>query len=131
MSLINDATGRNAADAVNSRRAHTVSFRTTVAVGESAEVVAGDTPPDGVKTRPELTVPISPGPALTDTVLYEDPAVPDRRYYLPRYRWPKRPCRDASSIGSRCGGVDQQWAFTVVLEKFPAAEIELEARTAP
>ena len=130
MSLINDATGRNAADAVNSRRPHTVSFRTTVAVGESAEVVAGDTPPDGVKTRPELTVPISPGPALTDTVLYEDPAVPDRRYYLPRYRLAEETVSGRQQYRLALRRRGPQWAFTVVLEKFPAAEIELEARTA-
>ncbi|MFN2164693.1 MAG: hypothetical protein ACK2U9_00350, partial [Anaerolineae bacterium] len=37
-------------------------------------------------SRDQLTVPISPAPEPTDTLLFEDPANPAKKYYLPRYR---------------------------------------------
>jgi len=122
--------GRRPGDAIASRRANTISFLTTIVSGGAAEAVPEDAPPGGVKTRPELTVPICAGATLTDTVLYEDPAVPDRHYYLPRYRVAEETVsgRQQYRIALRRRG--QQWAFTVVLEKFPSAEIQLDARSA-
>jgi hypothetical protein len=90
MSLTNNVPGRRADEAIGSRSTNTISFRITLVAGRGAEAVAEDTSPGGVKTRPELTVPISGGPALPDTVLYEDPAVPDRDRQHPgtRHRHP-------------------------------------------
>src|SRR5689334_15544103 len=110
--------------------AATISFRITVGPGRTAEAAAEDTAPGGVKTRPELTVPISGGPELSDTVLYEDAAAPDRHYYLPRYRVAEETVSGRQQYRIALKRRGQQWAFTVVLEKFPAAEIALDARTA-
>ena len=87
MSPTDNVPGEQTDEAAVGRAAKTISFRITVGPGRTAEAVAEDTVPGGVKTRPELTVRISGGPELTDTVLYDDAAVPGQSSAaFPRYR---------------------------------------------
>ena len=63
-----------------------VSHEITVRVADLPQPLLADVSPGGLKTRPELTMPIRPGAEFSDTVLYEDAATPERKFYLPRYR---------------------------------------------
>src|SRR4051812_3607227 len=62
------------------------SHEITVRIDDLPQGLLADVSPGGLKTRPELTIPIRPGTQFSDPVLYEDAARPEQEFYSPRYR---------------------------------------------
>jgi hypothetical protein len=75
--------------------------------------------------RGSLTVPVSPVPNPNDTTLFEQPADPGQKLYLPRYRIVDLPPQQVFLAQGA-----QDWTLAVDLETFPAPEIEAAAATA-
>jgi hypothetical protein len=73
--------------------------------------------------RDQLSVPVSPSKALSDTVLYEDPANPALRYYLPRYRIGEQTVSGRQQFRLALEQGSQGGRLIAHLEKFPAPEI--------
>lgn len=69
--------------------------------------------------REAVTVPISPAPEPTDTILFDDPADAAKKYYLPRYRLREQAGRYEIGI---VAAPDGTWRLSIGLERFPAAE---------
>src|SRR5262245_55844138 len=111
---------------------HTESLQLTVPVlAMAASPFADDrVAPGSLKTRRELSTPKSPLPELSDSILYEDPANPDQKYYLPRYRLAEEVVSGKTQYRIALKKRAAKWALSVGLEKFPAPEIQLDARTA-
>lgn len=80
---------------------------------------------DGVP-RSQIQVPISPAPDITDEMLFEDPAQPTKKFYLPRYKVATDHQRYQISFRQD----DKGWSFTVHLTKFPAPSIAAAAGSA-
>ena len=72
--------------------------------------------------RDQIKVPIAPTDAPDDGSLYEDPASPERRYYLPRYRV----AQDDERYRIALLEVDPGWRLEIDLEKFLAPELAEE-----
>ncbi len=75
--------------------------------------------------RNQITVPICPSSTVTDEVLFEAPATATK-FYLPRYRVAERNQQVQISLAPS----PQGWGLTIHLEKYPAAAIQEQARTA-
>lgn len=77
--------------------------------------------------RETVTVPISPVPEPTDTVLFEDPADASKKFYLPRYRLREQGGRYEIGITAAQDGT---WRLSIGLERFPAPELGAAAQGA-
>lgn len=87
--------------------------------------------PDKDYLRAELDVPVCPVEELSDSVLYEDPQNAASKYYLPRYKLATERTVSGKeqyriAIRERAPG----WSFSILLDKYPAKEIELAVREA-
>ena len=82
-------------------------------------------PQQGVP-REELKVPVSAADEPVDTELFEDPAAPERRFYLPRYRVARAEDRFRIVLLEVEGG----WQLDIDLEKFLPPELEQTGREA-
>ena len=71
-------------------------------------------------SRDQLTVPISPAPEPTDTLLFEDPANPAKKYYLPRYRLRAQGGRYEIGV---VAAPDGTWRLSIGLERYPAPQL--------
>src|SRR5690606_10678508 len=78
-----------------------------------------ETPLEGYP-RDQATLPISPAPEPSDTTLFEDPADPARKLYLPRYRLRERGGRYEISVSATDDGA---WLLRAGIERFPAPEL--------
>lgn len=78
--------------------------------------------------RDQVHVPICPVPEPADTVLYEDAATAEKRYYLPRYRLREvEPGRyDFAVTATQDGG----WRLSLGLQRMPAPELGTAAQGA-
>ena len=81
--------------------------------------------PEGVP-RDQVHAPIAPAGGISDTALYEDPANPERHYYLPRYRVAKT--GDRWRIAFVHG--DDGWRLEIDLEKYLPEELAETGREA-
>ena len=77
--------------------------------------------------RERITVPVSPSAEVTDTLLFEEPADPNRKLYLPRYRLTVRQVsgREQYHLSLETGGAGAR--LTVHLERYPAPEVQAAA----
>ncbi|HLJ27858.1 MAG TPA: hypothetical protein VKY85_14195 [Candidatus Angelobacter sp.] len=82
-------------------------------------------PAEGV-TRDQIKVPICPAPDVTDEVLFEDPAQPAKKFYLPRYKV----VTDHQKYQISFQQNDTGWSFVVNLTKFPAPSVATAASSA-
>jgi hypothetical protein len=82
-------------------------------------------PADGGEDRGSLNVPVSPVASPNDTTLFEQPADPAAKLFLPRYRVVQQP---SQQVFLAQGATD--WTLTVDLEKYRAPEIESAAADA-
>lgn len=71
-------------------------------------------------SRDKLTVPISPAPEPADSLLFEDPANPAKKYYLPRYRLRAQGGRYEIGVAAAPDGT---WRLTLGLERYPAPQL--------
>lgn len=71
-------------------------------------------------SRDQLTVPISPAPEPTDSLFFEDPANPAKKYYLPRYRLRAQGGRYEIGV---VAAPDGTWRLTIGLERYPAPQL--------
>jgi hypothetical protein len=79
------------------------------------------------QTREQLGLPVAPGEALTDTMLFEG-AADSRRYFLPRYRIATRNVSGNQQYMLRVEKSPQgDWVLRVELEGFRAPEIAADA----
>ncbi|MCY7279034.1 MAG: hypothetical protein LH702_36185 [Phormidesmis sp. CAN_BIN44] len=92
--------------------------------GLAAEIALIREPIVGVP-RSQITVPICPSPTVTDEVLFEA-ATTATKFYLPRYRVAERNQQVQISLAPS----PQGWGLTIHLEKYPAAAIQEQVRTA-
>ncbi|NER82364.1 MAG: hypothetical protein F6K42_22930, partial [Leptolyngbya sp. SIO1D8] len=76
--------------------------------------------------KDQLTLPISPWADVRDDVLFEDPKQAVQKYYLPRYRLLERNQQVQISLDTAPTG----WKLTVQLEKYPAAKLGTQVRSA-
>lgn len=81
--------------------------------------------PEG-RPREEITAPISPTGALSDTVAYEKADEPATRLHVPRLRLRT----DAASYDIRISSDGGRWSIRFGIEAFPAEELGDDARTA-
>jgi len=82
-------------------------------------------PQQGVP-RNQIRVPITPTDPPVDTTLFEDPAVPERHYYLPRYRVALTDDRYRIALFE----ADDGWRLEIDLEKFLPPELAETGRQA-
>lgn len=76
--------------------------------------------------RDQIKVPICPSANVTDEVLFEDPAQPAKKFYLPRYKLVMKGQRYEVAFRQD----DTGWSFAVSLSKFPAPSVAAAAPTA-
>lgn len=91
-----------------------------------ARNIVGLRPATGGAPREQMKVPICPGADVTDEVLFEDPAQPAKKYYLPRYKL----ATDHQKYRISFRQDDAGWSFVVNLTKFAAPSIASAAKTA-
>jgi hypothetical protein len=85
--------------------------------------IANLRPGVGGVPRDQVKVPISPSANVTDDVLFEDPAQPTKKLYLPRYQLEKQNQR--YGVAFRQDGTG--WSFVVHLTKFTPPSIAAKA----
>lgn len=73
-------------------------------------------------TRDKLTVPVSPIAEPADTTIFEDPADPAKKYYLPRYRVRIHSGHYEIGFNAMPEGT---WRLNIGLEPYPAPELGL------
>ncbi len=105
-------------------------LRTAVAIASPRAFGLAAGNPALPKTRDQLTLPLTSAAHLSDTVFYEAPTVSAEKFYLPRYRLGEEKVSGTTHYRMAFEKKDAVWSFVVVLEKFPAPELGLEARTA-
>jgi hypothetical protein len=77
--------------------------------------------------RQEIMLPISWQQEISDERLFEDSANLNQKFCLPRYRIVERDRQMQISFATRD---PQGWALTIELEKYPAPDLEIQARDA-
>lgn len=82
------------------------------------------------KAGQKPSVPISPNDPPSDTTLFEDPADPAKKYYLPRYRLAEEIVSGQARYRIALERKGAKWSFSIVFEKFPAPELGVSAREA-
>lgn len=91
-----------------------------------AAAIAQVREPDSGLPRSQIKVPIAPASDLTDETLFEDPADPAKKYYLPRYRLADDNNQFQVSMAADGAGC----ILTIHLEKYPAPSVRESARGA-
>ncbi len=93
------------------------------------ELIAVIRPQQG-SPRSSMTVPIAPGEALADTLVFESPANPAERFYLPRYRVATLATDRGSEFQVRLTKEDPGTRLTIVIEPFMPPEVQAVAADA-
>ncbi|MBN1203830.1 MAG: hypothetical protein JXB05_02760 [Myxococcaceae bacterium] len=116
-------------------RIHDITLEPTPAEPTPAEPTPAEPTPAELKPRQLLTMPIGLSPEVSDTVLFEDAANPEKRYFLPRYELGELDRHELGELEPRVEvkyGPDPLggWTLKLRLESRPAPELGDAARDA-
>jgi hypothetical protein len=81
-------------------------------------------------SREQLNVPITSHDRATDEVLYEAANDASQKYYLPRYQLAEEIVSGERRYRIATEREEHNWRFVVYLQAYPAASLEIAARTA-
>lgn len=90
------------------------------------ELVAAIKPRAG-SPRAEMTVPVAPGDALADTVVYEAPGDPAERFYLPRYALATHETDQGTQFRLRLTRQDPGTRISLVVQPSMPPEVQASA----
>ncbi|WP_216324506.1 hypothetical protein [Deinococcus aestuarii] len=99
---------------------------TTLSVSALLGQVADLTPrPTSTRGRPRagLPVPVTPGPDVVDTVLFEDPVNPAARFWLPRYALATEETSGGPHYQARLAAQGGGWRLDLTLRRYAAPEL--------
>lgn len=99
-----------------------ISFARFIDPNFAINIINNRTPVDGVP-REQIKAPIAPADNVTDEMIFEDPADPSKKFYIPRYRVMTETVAGQQRYQISLQKSGQEWALTIRLQRFRAPAI--------